>query len=181
MILTVVQHSRSRDREPTSRHPEQRYRSRSRSRSPNRASRRDRSRSRTNGDYRSREYDEDGYENNDNRNDNRNENRNDNRKSATRARDDRRRSQDMATNNKPESSQQDHRVYVGNLSYDVKWHHLKDYMRSGMRIVTSHVLYLTDTRHSWRGRLCGCASPSERHEQGLRVCKGLNFSDVTAH
>lgn len=23
------------------------------------------------------------------------------------------------------------RVYVGNLSYDVKWHHLKDFMRSG--------------------------------------------------
>ncbi|PMD14083.1 RNA-binding domain-containing protein [Hyaloscypha hepaticicola] len=29
-----------------------------------------------------------------------------------------------------ESSQQDRRVYVGNLSYDVKWHHLKDFMRS---------------------------------------------------
>ena len=27
------------------------------------------------------------------------------------------------------SSQQDRRVYVGNLSYDVKWHHLKDFMR----------------------------------------------------
>ncbi|KAK2802596.1 hypothetical protein FQN51_004389 [Onygenales sp. PD_10] len=30
-----------------------------------------------------------------------------------------------------ESSQQDRRVYVGNLSYDVKWHHLKDFMRQG--------------------------------------------------
>lgn len=30
-----------------------------------------------------------------------------------------------------ESSQQDRRVYVGNLSYDVKWHHLKDFMRKG--------------------------------------------------
>lgn len=30
-----------------------------------------------------------------------------------------------------ESSQQDRRVYVGNLSYDVKWHHLKDHMRKG--------------------------------------------------
>ncbi|CAD0041075.1 unnamed protein product [Aureobasidium pullulans] len=28
-----------------------------------------------------------------------------------------------------EHSQQDRRVYVGNLSYDVKWHHLKDFMR----------------------------------------------------
>jgi hypothetical protein len=30
-----------------------------------------------------------------------------------------------------ETSQQDRRVYVGNLSYDVKWHHLKDFMRAG--------------------------------------------------
>lgn len=28
-----------------------------------------------------------------------------------------------------DSSQQDRRVYVGNLSYDVKWGHLKDFMR----------------------------------------------------
>lgn len=32
-----------------------------------------------------------------------------------------------------QNSQQDRRVYVGNLSYDVKWHHLKDHMREGMR------------------------------------------------
>jgi len=31
-----------------------------------------------------------------------------------------------------ESSQQERRVYVGNLSYDVKWHHLKDFMRQGI-------------------------------------------------
>ena len=31
-----------------------------------------------------------------------------------------------------ESSQQDRRVYVGNLAYDVKWHHLKDFMRQGV-------------------------------------------------
>lgn len=30
-----------------------------------------------------------------------------------------------------QTSQQDRRVYVGNLSYDVKWHHLKDFMRQG--------------------------------------------------
>ena len=29
-------------------------------------------------------------------------------------------------------SQQDRRVYVGNLSYEVKWPQLKDYMRSGI-------------------------------------------------
>lgn len=34
-------------------------------------------------------------------------------------------------NNVREQSQQDRRVYVGNLSYDVKWHHLKDFMRQG--------------------------------------------------
>jgi hypothetical protein len=33
-----------------------------------------------------------------------------------------------------ENSQQDRRVYVGNLSYDVKWHHLKDFMRQGEQI-----------------------------------------------
>lgn len=33
-----------------------------------------------------------------------------------------------------DSSQQDRRVYVGNLSYDVKWHHLKDFMRQGITI-----------------------------------------------
>lgn len=32
-----------------------------------------------------------------------------------------------------DTSQQDRRVYVGNLSYDVKWHHLKDFMRQGTR------------------------------------------------
>ena len=30
------------------------------------------------------------------------------------------------------TSQQDRRVYIGNLAYDVKWHQLKDYMRQGM-------------------------------------------------
>lgn len=34
-------------------------------------------------------------------------------------------------NNARENSQQERRVYVGNLSYDVKWHHLKDFMRQG--------------------------------------------------
>ena len=33
-----------------------------------------------------------------------------------------------------ESSQQERRVYVGNLSYDVKWHHLKDFMRQGQLV-----------------------------------------------
>lgn len=37
-------------------------------------------------------------------------------------------------NNIRETSQQDRRVYVGNLSYDVKWHHLKDFMRQGTSV-----------------------------------------------
>ena len=37
-----------------------------------------------------------------------------------------------------DSSQQDRRVYVGNLSYDVKWHHLKDFMRQGTTCVVSN-------------------------------------------
>ena len=35
-----------------------------------------------------------------------------------------------------ESSLQERRVYVGNLSYDVKWHHLKDFMRQGKHGLT---------------------------------------------
>ena len=34
-----------------------------------------------------------------------------------------------------ESSQQDRRVYVGNLAYEVKWHALKDFMKSGKVIL----------------------------------------------
>jgi RNA recognition motif-containing protein len=37
-----------------------------------------------------------------------------------------------------QNSQQDRRVYVGNLSYDVKWHHLKDHMREGMANSPAH-------------------------------------------
>ena len=42
--------------------------------------------------------------------------------------------QEMMSNLR-ENSQQDRRVYVGNLSYDVKWHHLKDFMRQGKQAV----------------------------------------------
>lgn len=49
-----------------------------------------------------------------------------------------------------ETSQQDRRVYVGNLSYDVKWHHLKDFMRSGTNILPSeNIIWLY-------GRLTAC-------------------------
>ncbi|KAL9053265.1 MAG: hypothetical protein Q9162_004873 [Coniocarpon cinnabarinum] len=41
-----------------------------------------------------------------------------------------------------DSSQQDRRVYIGNLSYDVKWHHLKDFMRQAGDVIFSDVLLL---------------------------------------
>jgi len=41
-----------------------------------------------------------------------------------------------------ETSQQDRRVYVGNLSYDVKWHHLKDFMRQAGEVLYADVLLL---------------------------------------
>ncbi|KAK6388884.1 hypothetical protein LTR65_007164 [Meristemomyces frigidus] len=41
-----------------------------------------------------------------------------------------------------DSSQQDRRVYVGNLSYDVKWHHLKDFMRKAGEVLYADVLEL---------------------------------------
>lgn len=44
---------------------------------------------------------------------------------------DRSNNREAMMNNIRETSQQDRRVYVGNLSYDVKWHHLKDFMRQG--------------------------------------------------
>ena len=45
-----------------------------------------------------------------------------------------------------DSSQQERRVYVGNLSYDVKWHHLKDFMRQGTsavynRLAPAHIVH----------------------------------------
>ncbi|KAK6850835.1 RNA recognition motif (rrm) domain containing protein [Apiospora arundinis] len=45
-------------------------------------------------------------------------------------------------NNIRDQSQQDRRVYVGNLSYDVKWHHLKDFMRQAGEVLFADVLLL---------------------------------------
>lgn len=41
-----------------------------------------------------------------------------------------------------EASQQDRRVYIGNLSYDVKWHHLKDFMKQAGEVIFADVLLL---------------------------------------
>ena len=44
---------------------------------------------------------------------------------------DRQASKESMMNNIRDSSQQDRRVYVGNLPYEIKWHALKDFMKSG--------------------------------------------------
>ncbi|KAL2024793.1 hypothetical protein VTK56DRAFT_5614 [Thermocarpiscus australiensis] len=49
---------------------------------------------------------------------------------------------EQVMNNIRETSQQDRRVYVGNLSYDVKWHHLKDFMRQAGEVLYADVLML---------------------------------------
>ncbi|KAM7221499.1 hypothetical protein V8F06_003071 [Rhypophila decipiens] len=49
---------------------------------------------------------------------------------------------EQVMNNIKETSQQDRRVYVGNLSYDVKWHHLKDFMRQAGEVLYADVLLL---------------------------------------
>ena len=72
-----------------------------------------------------------------------------------------------------ESSQQERRVYVGNLSYDVKWHHLKDFMRQGERepsFFASNPGPLTKSRPSWRGTLRRCVATSEWNVEGGRQC-----------
>ena len=50
---------------------------------------------------------------------------------STRSFEDRAQAKEQMMQSVRDSSQQDRRVYVGNLAYDVKWHHLKDFMRQG--------------------------------------------------
>ncbi|KAK3322115.1 hypothetical protein B0H66DRAFT_601590 [Apodospora peruviana] len=61
---------------------------------------------------------------------------------APRSFEDRAAHREQVMNNIRESSQQDRRVYVGNLSYDVKWHHLKDFMRQAGEVLYADVLLL---------------------------------------
>jgi len=107
--------------------PSKRRRSRSRSRSPDRRDRYEDSRSRSRDRYRGRErsptnghYESRGYGG-------------DRSRTSPQIRSNEERSQNKAEmmNNIKESSQQDRRVYVGNLPYDVKWHGLKDFMKEG--------------------------------------------------
>ena len=74
-----------------------------------------------------------------------------------------------------ESSQQERRVYVGNLSYDVKWHHLKDFMRQGrlrgilISAVNPGQHPMTNTLfYSGGGSFCRCVATSEWNVEGGR-------------
>lgn len=74
-----------------------------------------------------------------------------------------------------ENSQQDRRVYVGNLSYDVKWHHLKDFMRQGKPIHASIIAgHLLTHPFSRRGPVRRRITTSEWNEQGGLICGWLS-------
>jgi hypothetical protein len=78
----------------------------------------------------------------------------------------RQQAREQMMNNIRETSQQDRRVYVGNLSYDVKWHHLKDFMRQGAYRGEISGRTLADELVSWRSSLCRCAIASEWNVEG---------------
>ncbi len=62
-----------------------------------------------------------------------------------------------------DNSQQDRRVYVGNLSYDVKWHHLKDFMRQGSSLTLASAVADGCSR---RSSLCRCSASSKWNVKG---------------
>lgn len=79
---------------------------------------------------------------------------------------------DGAMDDRQQNSQQDRRVYVGNLAYDVKWHHLKDFMREGTQLpsLRTSQAQITDKFRSWQRHLRRRSGASERNEQGkLRI------------
>lgn len=74
-----------------------------------------------------------------------------------------------------DSSQQDRRVYVGNLAYDVKWHHLKDHMRKDgtLDVIFADVLLLPN------GMSKGCGYGLFRPHSML--CKQLTTSRIVEY
>ncbi|KAL9041778.1 MAG: hypothetical protein Q9214_003989 [Letrouitia sp. 1 TL-2023] len=72
-----------------------------------------------------------------------------------------------------ESSQQERRVYVGNLSYDVKWHHLKDFMRQAGDVLFADVLLLPN------GMSKGCGiveyASREQAQQAVNTLSNQNL------
>ena len=80
-----------------------------------------------------------------------------------------------------ESSQQERRVYVGNLSYDVKWHHLKDFMRQGKlpsRCSDPRARSLTIRLYSWRSPFRRRPPVTEWHVEGGLKMAGFLVSLV---
>lgn len=133
---STQQQQRDRSRSPRRRSPDIRERRSSRSPRRHRANRSysPRSRSRSRDEYRRRErssrspmsgnpggYSGTNYNNTSSRG----------AGGPTRSFEERAAAKDAMMQSLRDSSQQDRRVYVGNLSYDVKWHHLKDFMRQG--------------------------------------------------
>ena len=115
-----------------SRSPERdRYHSRSRSRDRYRSSRRDRSPA--NGHHETRDYGS-SYD------------RSSRAPPPPRSYEDRQVAKEQMMSNVQANSQQDRRVYVGNLAYEVKWHALKDFMKAGKfhhHFKTKHHMSLT--------------------------------------
>ena len=132
---STQQQQRERSRSPRRRSPEHRERRPSRSPRRHRRSYSPRSRSRSREDYRRRERSSrspmsgsghpGGFSSYSNRG------------GPTRSFEERAAAKDAMMQSLRDSSQQDRRVYVGNLSYDVKWHHLKDFMRQGEYHISS--------------------------------------------
>jgi RNA recognition motif-containing protein len=80
---------------------------------------------------------------------------------------------DQAMNNIRETSQQDRRVYVGNLSYDVKWHHLKDFMRQAGEVLYADVLLLPNGM----SKGCGIVEYATR-EQAQQAVSSLSNQNL---
>lgn len=87
---------------------------------------------------------------------------------SARSHEDRAQNKEQMMQSVRDASQQDRRVYVGNLSYDVKWHHLKDFMKEGTSHLKRHNDIPPDTNllHSWRGPLRRRITPSQRDVKG---------------
>ncbi|KAL0637782.1 g-strand binding protein [Maublancomyces gigas] len=68
-----------------------------------------------------------------------------------------------------DSSQQDRRVYVGNLSYDVKWHHLKDFMRQAGEVLFADVLLLPNGMSKVGTTGCGIVEYATRDQAQTAV------------
>ncbi|CDO54123.1 similar to Saccharomyces cerevisiae YNL004W HRB1 Poly(A+) RNA-binding protein [Geotrichum candidum] len=69
------------------------------------------------------------------------------------------------------SSQQERRVYVGNLAYHIKWTQLKDFMRQAGNVVFADVLTLSNGK----SKGCGIVEYSTREEAQKAIDKLTNL------